>query len=140
MDLVKWKSIRKVLDKDEDIENAVKIYYMDTENKYGAVKDFERPVIITIVNFERVTGGKFVDKFGFSNKLTYTQDGAEKIFDSSSWTFHKAFKDAALKVGDKAMVCTIGFTDPDNGKLYRWWIMQKLGETVRNLDSQEVPL
>lgn len=142
LNLKRWYEIRGVIktgDWEEDINQSVKIFFMNNEgeekqNKYARVADFERiPTVIGYLGMDRVSGGKYVDKFGFTNVLHFTINGAEKQLESSSWTFSKAFKNANLKTGDEAMVCTVGFTDEKTGKQYRYWIVEKLGaESVDN--------
>lgn len=151
MNLQKWHEIRRVIktgDWEEDINQAVKIFFMNNENsteekqnKYGKNADFERiPTVIGFLAMDRVPGGKYPDKFGFSNVLHYSVNGMERQLENSSWPFAKAFKNANLRQGDEAMVVTIGFTDEKTGDKYRYWIVEKLGQRKQVQEGGEEQL
>jgi hypothetical protein len=119
-----WKEIRKSV----EVETAMEIYkyIMNDENKWLKVSDFEKPTIVTILDFKKVTGGKYVNKWGYSNQLTVLYSNIERAIDNSSYAFQLAFKNSGLRSGDRAMIVTVGFTDPLNSQPYRYWIMEKL--------------
>lgn len=129
-----WKSLQVQFPK-LDVDTRIKLFTsMNNENislpkesKWARVEDFElRPTVVKILSFDRINGqSKFVDKFGFSNQLTFEVGGKEKVLDTSAYTFLKAFKESGCKSGDMAILCTVGVAYQD--KKYRWWIIQKLG-------------
>lgn len=128
-----WKAIRS---QTQDVDEAIKLFLIintlrkvNDEKKWLKVSDFDQPQIVTILDFKKVEGGKYVNKWGFSNQLTMLYSGVERALDNSSYAFSLAFKNAGLRSGDRAMVCTVGFTDPQTEKIYRYWIMEKLDKT-----------
>lgn len=112
------------------------------EKSYAKAQDFERdPKVVEILSFDRKQGGKYVDKWGFSNALTFRYNGEEQVLTSSSYGFYKSFKESGLRSGDTAMMVTIGFQNPSDERQYRWWIFQKLETTVSSSQpSLDIPM
>lgn len=139
-----WKNIRSIVktgNDDNDFDLSIKfILHKMNQEKFAKVSEFEAlPVQVTIVSFDRVDGGKFVDKWGKVNRLVIRVGDEEKVLENTSYAFAKAYKDAGLVAGDVAMIFTVGFKDPVVARQYRFWIFQKLGEEVGTSGHSEQP-
>lgn len=104
---------------------------MEKESKYARVEDFAVFRKVTHLSLKRedaqAVGSKFADKWGKVFQWAFKdENGLEKIFTTTSYSFGIDFKSSGVKSGEKVIVKALSFPDPELAeKVYRRWIFQK---------------